>query len=60
MLPFPISYSKTSKCFELIHFDIWGRYHHATLNRCHYFLSIYDDYSRAIWVYLMKNKSEAS
>lgn len=30
------------------------------LNGDYYFLSIVDDHSRAVWVYLMKNKSEAS
>lgn len=59
-LHFPTSFSKTSKSFELIYVDIWGRYKHASLDGSHYFFSIVDDYSRGVWVYLMKNKSEAS
>lgn len=57
-LPFPISFSKTIKSFDLIHVDIWGPYQNATINGEHYFLSIVDDYSRGVWVYLMRYKSE--
>lgn len=59
-LPFPISFSKTENCFELIHIDIWGRYHTASFEGAQYFLSIVDDYSRGVWVYLMQNKTEVS
>ncbi|KAI3723909.1 hypothetical protein L2E82_35671 [Cichorium intybus] len=59
-LPFPISFAKTASSFDLIHVDIWGRYKHASLDGAYYFLSIVDDYSRGVWVYLMKTKSEAS
>lgn len=59
-LPFPISFSNTIENFDLIHVDIWGSYWNATLNGEHYFLSIADDYSRGVWVYLMKTKFQAS
>lgn len=60
ILPFPISFDKTSSFFELIHVDIWGRYKHASLYGAHYFLSIVDDFSHGVWVYLMKNKTEVA
>ena len=47
-------------CFDLIHCDIWGAYHVEALCGARYFLSIIDDASRGVWVYLMKDKSEAS
>ncbi|CAH9096007.1 unnamed protein product, partial [Cuscuta epithymum] len=57
-LPFPKSTSKTTCCFELIHCDIWGSYRCDSTSGARYFLSIVDDFSRGVWVYLMKNKSE--
>ncbi|KAJ0860142.1 putative RNA-directed DNA polymerase [Helianthus annuus] len=58
--PFPISSIKTNDCFELLHCDIWGPYRTLSLTRASYFLTIVDDYSRAVWVFLLRHKSEAS
>ncbi|CAH9112219.1 unnamed protein product [Cuscuta epithymum] len=57
-LPFPKGGIKTTRCFELIHCDIWGPYRCDSISGARYFLSIVDDYTRGVWVYLMKNKSE--
>ena len=46
--------------FELIHCDIWIAYHVSSLSDAHYFLTIVDDKSRAMWVHLMRDKGEAS
>ncbi|KAJ0539365.1 putative RNA-directed DNA polymerase [Helianthus annuus] len=59
-LPFPISSIKTKDCFELVHCDIWGKYRTPSLTQARYFLTIVDDYSRAVWVFLLKHKSEVS
>lgn len=59
-LSFPNSYIKTIACFELIHCDIWGSYRTPSLTGAHYFLTVVDDYSRAVWVFFLKNKHEAS
>jgi len=59
-LSFPLSRNKAASCFELIHCDIWGAYKVKSLNGAHYFLTIVEDASRGTWVYLMRNKSEAS
>lgn len=42
-----------------MHCDLWGSY--RTLSYCgaSYFLTIVDDYSRAVWIYLLVDKSEA-
>ncbi|PKH48991.1 hypothetical protein CRG98_050339, partial [Punica granatum] len=56
--PFPPSINKSENIFDLIHCDIWGPYHTASLSGAHYFLTIVDDHSRATWVYLMREKSE--
>ncbi|KAJ0627129.1 putative RNA-directed DNA polymerase [Helianthus annuus] len=56
--PFPLSEHKSSHLGELVHLDVWGPYRVASRDGHKYFLTIVDDYSRAVWVYLMKNKSE--
>lgn len=57
-LPFPNSSIHTTSCFELIHCDIWGGYRTPSFTGAHYFLSIVDDFSRCVWVFLMKHKSK--
>nr|KAJ0226080.1 hypothetical protein LSAT_V11C100016210 [Lactuca sativa] len=58
-LPFPTSTIKTNDCFEMIHCDIWGGYRTFSLTHGSYFLTIVDDYSRAVWVYIIRHKYEA-
>jgi len=48
---FSISKKNAKENFDLIHYDIWGPYHTASLSGAHYFLSIVDDASRGTWVY---------
>nr|GEY73688.1 retrovirus-related Pol polyprotein from transposon TNT 1-94 [Tanacetum cinerariifolium] len=59
-LPFPVSCITTSNCFDLIHCDVWGKYKRPSLTGANYFLTIVDDYSRAVWVYMHKHKHESS
>ncbi|KAK9681574.1 hypothetical protein RND81_10G012100 [Saponaria officinalis] len=49
----------TSDIFDLIHMDIWGPYKVAYEGKYRYFLTLVDDKSRGIWVYLLGQKSEA-
>ena len=44
--------------FALIHCDLWGYYKLLHLVVATIFCAIVDDYSRAIWVYLLKDKIE--
>ena len=55
---FSIGQSNVKENFDLIYCDIWGR--NVSLCGAHYFLSIVDCASRGTWVYLMKDRSEAS
>jgi hypothetical protein len=57
-LPFPLSDNKASRALELVHCDLWGRYHRPSLSGAHSFLTIVDDYTRGTWVYLLREKSE--
>ncbi|CAN1146609.1 Retrovirus-related Pol polyprotein from transposon TNT 1-94 [Linum perenne] len=57
-LPFPISTSHAQSPFELVHMDIWGPLAMPTHDGFSYFLTILDDCTRCLWIYLMKNKSD--
>lgn len=43
---------------EYVHADLWGPTQVDTIGGRKYFLSLIDHYSRKIWVYLLKSKSE--
>ncbi|KAK4382488.1 Retrovirus-related Pol polyprotein from transposon RE1 [Sesamum angolense] len=47
-LPFPTHDVTSKQCFELLHLDVWGPYKTPTLTNCHYFLTIVDDFSKAV------------
>lgn len=55
---FSLSINKTMDIFQLIHCDLWGPY--RTISHCgaRYFLTIVDDYSRSVWIYLLEEKKE--
>ena len=55
---FPLSDNKASRIFEKIHCDLWGPYHHVSSCGARYFLTIVDDFSRAVWIYLLVDKTE--
>lgn len=55
---FPLSQNKASRIFELVHLDLWGPYKTPSSCGSYYFLTIVDDYSRGVWTYLLRNKSE--
>lgn len=55
---FPLSTNKASRIFELIHRDLWGPYNTPSSCGASYFLTLVDDFSRAVWVYLLVDKAE--
>jgi len=55
---FPISTSKSKKCFDLIHVDIWGPSSIPSIHGHKYFLTIVDDYLRYTWIFPLKQKYE--
>nr|KYP63760.1 Retrovirus-related Pol polyprotein from transposon TNT 1-94 [Cajanus cajan] len=57
---FPLSTNNASDSFELIHCDLWGPYRTPSSCGASYFLTIMDDFSRAIWIYLISDKREVS
>lgn len=49
----------TKQPLEYIHSDLWGPSKTLTHGGGKYFMSIIDDYSRRVWVYILKTKDEA-
>ena len=50
---------ESKSILEYVHSNLWGPEKTKTHGGNAYFLSIVDDYSRKVWVYLLKNKSDA-
>ncbi|CAM8987559.1 unnamed protein product [Rhodiola kirilowii] len=59
-LSFPLSTHNTSTAFELLHSHVWGPFHVPTMTGAQYFLTVVDDYTSAVWTFLMKYKSETA
>lgn len=56
--PFPYSEHKSIENFQLVHCDIWSPYRVERHSSFKYCLTLVDDRSRGIWVYLLKFKYE--
>lgn len=57
--PFLSSERKTKNLLELIHTDVCGPLTPQSIGGAKYFITFVDDYSRKVFVYVMKKKSEA-
>ncbi|GJY95026.1 ribonuclease H-like domain-containing protein [Tanacetum coccineum] len=57
---FPLSDHKSKSLGDLVHLDLWGPYKVTSSEGFRFFLIVVDDYTRAIWVYLIKSKDEVS
>lgn len=57
-LPFSLSDSHAEAVFDMVHMDIWGPYKVSTRGKYMYFLTIVDDHTIMVWVYLLQYKSE--
>ncbi|MFS8013529.1 putative RNA-directed DNA polymerase [Helianthus anomalus] len=55
---FPLSEHKTKSVGDIVHLDVSGPYKVTSSDGFKYFLTIVDDYSRAVWCYLLRNKME--
>ena len=58
-LSFQLGSHKSKAILEYIHADLWGPEKIATQGGNSYFLSLVDDYSRKVWTFLLKKKSDA-
>ncbi|XP_070024934.1 uncharacterized protein [Nicotiana sylvestris] len=57
-LKFPISVSKTTNIFQIVHIDVWGPYKISTYDKKYYFVTLVDDFSRYTWACLLHSKCE--
>ncbi|KAK1411971.1 hypothetical protein QVD17_32863 [Tagetes erecta] len=55
---FPHSEHVSKKVGDLIHLDLWGPFKTASREGYKYFLTIVDDFSRGVWLYLIKSKDQ--
>ncbi|TXG53283.1 hypothetical protein EZV62_022452 [Acer yangbiense] len=58
-LSFTAAHHNTKKVLEYFHSDFWGPGKVPTHGGSNYFLSLIDDYSRKVWIYLLKSKDQA-
>ena len=54
------SFNKAYAPLSVVHCDVWGPYRTTSSSGARYFLTIVDDFSRAVWTYLMLEKSEVA
>nr|KYP62840.1 Retrovirus-related Pol polyprotein from transposon TNT 1-94 [Cajanus cajan] len=57
-ISFPHSDSHSLTTFALVHVDIWGPCAITSMHGHRYFLTIVDDHTRFVWVFLMRFKAE--
>ena len=57
-LPFPLHASRASRCFDLIHSNVWGPSPVSSHEKFKYYVTFIDDHSRFTWVYFLRSKSE--
>lgn len=57
-LLFPVSNSRSKAPFNLFHVDVWGLFRGSTYDSKRFFITVVDDFSRIIWIFLMNAKDE--
>lgn len=55
---FPTSQNRSSAPLEIVHSDVWGPAQLSSNGGNRYFVSFIDDFSRHMWVYFLKYKSD--
>ena len=57
-MKFGTAIHNTKGILDYVHSDVWGPSRTISIGDMHYFVTFVDDYSRRVWVYLMKHKDE--
>ena len=58
-LSYPKGVHTSTKPLDYAHSDLWGPAQEKSIGGGRYYMSIIDDYSRKLWIYILKEKSEA-
>ncbi|KAL0366931.1 UNVERIFIED_CONTAM: Retrovirus-related Pol polyprotein from transposon RE2 [Sesamum radiatum] len=56
-VPFPVSSSHAAEIFDLVHMDLWGPYKANSISGYTYLLTLVDDHSRCMWIFLLKQRN---
>lgn len=59
-LSYNLSLSRATKCYDMIHFDIWGPISTPSIHGHGYLLTALDDFSRYTWIVLLESKSDVA
>ena len=57
--PYPTGKHVSTSPLDYIHSDLWGPATVSTIGGGRYYMPLIDDYSKKIWIYILKEKSEA-
>ncbi|KAK3027503.1 hypothetical protein RJ639_040218, partial [Escallonia herrerae] len=55
---FKAAFHTSKGVLDYVHSDVWGPIKHISNRGARYFVTFIDDFSRKVWVYFMKHKSE--
>lgn len=58
-IPFTLSLSHARSPFELVHSDLWGPAPVMSIGGYRYYVHFLDNFSRLVWIYPLKLKSDA-
>ena len=58
-MSFPSSAKRVNNILELVHRDVFGPMSVPSLGKSVYYVSFIYDFSRKVWIYFLRNKSEA-
>ena len=55
---FPLNDNRATSRLEIVHCDLWGKYHTPASCGATYFLTLIDNYSKVVWLYLLFDKTK--
>lgn len=59
IVKFSTSIYTTENILDYVHYDFWGLARNQSMGGARCFITMVDDYSRKVWLYMFKTKDEA-